>query len=68
MSATLIRPRRGRPSLQPGTESVPVCVYVPVPVHDAIVRDALARDVPVTQVYRESAISYLKNRQLTAPR
>lgn len=68
MSATLIRPRRGRPRLQDGAESVPVCVYVPAPVHDAIVRDALARDVPVTQVYRESAISYLKNRQSSSPR
>lgn len=68
MSATLIRPRRGRPRLQEGTESVPVCVRVPVPLHDAIVRDALARDVPVTQVYRDSAIAYLKNRQAHPPR
>jgi hypothetical protein len=68
MSATLIRARRGRPRLQAGSESVLVCVRVPVSLHDAVIKHALARDVPATQVYRDSAISYLKNRQPDQPR
>lgn len=68
MSATLIRARRGRPQVAPGEESIRVCVTVPVPVHDELVRVALARKVPVAQVYRDTAFSYLKNRQAQQPR
>lgn len=36
---------------------------VPTTVHDAVVREALRRDVPVAQIVRESVITHLKNRQ-----
>lgn len=61
MSTRLIRPRRGRPRLAEGVETVPVTVRVPVDVHDALVRHALERQVPVADVYREAAaFSYSK--------
>ena len=58
MSATLIRPRRGRPRSE--VETVPVTVRVPVHIHDGLVRAALERQVTVADVYREAAFSYSK--------
>lgn len=52
--------RRGRPSIAVSVSQLPAST-VPTSVHDAVVREALRRDVSVAQVVRDAMISHLKN-------
>lgn len=49
----------GRPSLAREVSQLPATT-VPVRLHDAAIREALRRDVPVAQVVRDALISHLK--------
>lgn len=54
--------KRGRPPLADEVSRIPA-VTVPASLHDAVVREAARRDVPVAQIVREALISDLNNRQ-----
>ena len=53
---------RGRPALADEVSRLPATT-VPADVHDAVVREAMRRDVSVASVVRDAVISGLKNRQ-----
>jgi len=50
----------GRPALAPEVSQIPA-VTVPVQLHDAVIAEALYRDVSVARVVREALIYHLKN-------
>jgi hypothetical protein len=52
--------KRGRPPLAATVSQLPACA-VPAAVHDAVVREAIRRDVSVAHVVRDALISHLKN-------
>jgi hypothetical protein len=52
--------KRGRPPLAPSVSQLPACT-VPTPVHDAVIRESIRRDVSVARVVRDALISHLKN-------
>ena len=56
------RAKVGRPRLAPEVSQLPATT-VPVPVHDAVIREAARRDVSVAQVVREAIVFHLKTRQ-----
>lgn len=49
----------GRPRLAPSTSQIPATL-VPAFIHDAIIREALHRDVSVAEVVRDALVSHLK--------
>jgi hypothetical protein len=53
--------KRGRPRLAPEVSQLPATT-VPAHVHDALIREALKRDVSAARVIRDAVNSYLKNR------
>lgn len=59
--------KRGRPPIAPHTSQIPATT-VPASWHDAVAREAVARDVPVAQVVREAIFCHLKNRQTEGAR
>jgi predicted HicB family RNase H-like nuclease len=55
--------RRGRPPIAAYVSQLPACT-VPTDLHDAVVRQALRRQVSVAQVVREALIFHLKTRDV----
>jgi hypothetical protein len=51
--------RVGRPPIASKVSQLPACT-VPADVHDAVIRQALRRDVSVAQVVREALVFHLK--------
>lgn len=54
--------KRGRPRLANNNSQIPA-IRVPTALHDAVVIEALERDVSVAQVVREAIFLHLKNRR-----
>lgn len=54
--------RGGRPAIANKVSQLPACT-VPACVHDAVIRQALQRDVSVAQIVREALVFHLKTRR-----
>jgi len=55
----------GRPPLAAEVSQIPA-TRVPAPIHDALIREASRRAVPVAAVVREAIISHLETRPARA--